>query len=1096
MPRREDIKSVLVIGAGPIVIGQACEFDYSGTQAVRVLKAEGLRVILANSNPATIMTDRSLADATYVEPLEVDILERIIIKEKPDAILSTMGGQTALNLTLELDAKGILAKHGVTILGANVRSIELAEDREEFQAAMIRIGVDVPRGGFATTPEEAEKVLEMTGLPAIIRPSFTLGGVGGSVVYNREEFAEKVSWGIARSPSNQVLIEEALTGWKEFELEVMRDKADNCVVVCSIENLDPLGVHTGDSITVAPQQTLTDKEYQRMRNVAFAVMREVGVETGGSNVQFGVHPKTGRLVVIEMNPRVSRSSALASKATGFPIARIATQLALGYTLDEIPNAITEKTPASFEPALDYVVVKIPRWTFEKFPTVDQTLGSQMKSVGEVMAIGRTFPEALQKAIRSLDQDRFGLGADGKDVIASDHVEPHLLKEWRGMIRSRLSTPRAENIFYLRHALKLGMSREELNKITGIDLWFLDQIAEITEVEKLLIAAAGKTSSDFTHLRNKVSENLLRKAKQFGFSDRQLAHLLRCDETMIRRLRDLHKVQPVHLPVDTCAAEFEAFTPYYYSSYEGSSEVNRGSSPSIIVLGSGPNRIGQGIEFDYCCVQASLALKEEGYDSVMVNCNPETVSTDYDISSRLYFEPITVEDVLAICEVEKPDGIVVQFGGQTPLKIAEIFEQLGYRILGTSPARIADAEDREKFGKILRRLNIPHPAYGIAGNFTEAGEVADGVGYPVLVRPSFVLGGRAMEIVYDDLGLATYLRESAGEVTPEHPVLIDRYLEDAFEFDVDAVSDGKETVICGIMQHIEEAGVHSGDSACVLPPYELAKDQRDIMVRMTKDLARALDVVGLMNVQFAYRDNTMHVIEVNPRASRTIPFVSKVTGKNWVNVATRCLIGQSLEDQAIVENLDIEHIAVKEVVFPFSRFEGVNTFLGPEMRSTGEVMGIGNSIAEAYSKALYGSGTYLPDPKLGGKIFISVNDRDKPRVLPIAKRLIRLGFEIVGTGGTAAFLSENEISTGSLFKVNEGRPNVVDLIKNDEIKMLINTPLGRESHYDERIVGETAYRTGLPLMTTLSAAEAALGALERMETEPLDPISLQSLHDGK
>ena len=1093
MPRRDDIKSVMVLGSGPIVIGQACEFDYSGTQAVRALREEGIRVILVNSNPATIMTDPATADATYIEALEPDIVERIIAREKPDAILPTMGGQTALNLALKLHEEGILERHAVRLIGASVDAIELAEDREKFHDAMLRIGLDVPRGGFARTIEEALEVVEMTGFPAIIRPSFTLGGVGGSVVYNREEFEERARWGLSRSPVSEILIEEALTGWKEFELEVMRDRSDQVVIVCSIENMDPLGVHTGDSITVAPQQTLTDKEYQQMRDAAFAVIREVGVETGGSNIQFGVHPGTGRMVVIEMNPRVSRSSALASKATGFPIARIAAKLAIGYRLDEIDNAITQVTPACFEPALDYIVVKIPRWAFEKFPTVNQTLGSQMKSVGEVMAIGRTFPEALQKALRSLEQDRHGLGADGKDVIASDNVEPHLLSQWREMVRAKLSTPHAENIFFLRHALKLGMAVSEIAKTTGIDPWFLDQIARIVETEKRISAAAPRGHGSLTSLRKSVDVDLLRRAKRDGFSDEQLAHLLHTETDVIRQLREVHDVQPVHLPVDTCAAEFEAFTPYYYSSYEtGAGEVRREErKPSVIVLGSGPNRIGQGIEFDYCCVHASRTLIDEGYDGVMVNCNPETVSTDYDISSRLYFEPITLEDVLEVCRIEKPDGVIVQFGGQTPLKIAESLQERGIPVLGTPPSSIADAEDREKFGAVLRRLKIPHPAYGIAKHFTEAHDIAEEVGYPVLVRPSFVLGGRAMEIVYDEDALGNYLRESAGEVTPDHPVLIDRYIEDAFEFDVDAVSDGKETLICGIMQHIEEAGIHSGDSACVLPPFILSPEQRDEMVAITRRLATALHVVGLMNVQFAFRDGGLFVLEVNPRASRTIPFVSKATGVNWAQVATRCIVGRSLADQKVSENLDPGRFAVKEVVFPFNRFEGVRVFLGPEMRSTGEVMGIAASFSEAYSKALYAAGTYLPTPGTN-KVFLSVNDRDKPRALEIAKRLHAMNFEIVATHGTASFLEANGIPAGLLYKVHEGRPTVVDLMKNGEISLLINTPLGKESHFDERIVGETAYRMGIPLITTLSAAEAAMGAIEAIGKRPLQPVRLQTM----
>jgi carbamoyl-phosphate synthase large subunit len=1091
MPKVLDIHSILVIGSGPIVIGQACEFDYSGTQAIKALREEGIRVILVNSNPATIMTDPEIADATYIEPLEADIVARIIEKEKPDALLPTMGGQTALNLAIQLEENGVLERHGVRLIGAGIRAIKLAEDRELFHDAMLRIGMDVPIGGFAKSLDEAKKVLEKTGLPAIIRPSFTMGGVGGSVVYNREEFDEKITWGLSRSPTNEVLIEEALVGWKEFELEVMRDCADQCVVICSIENFDPLGVHTGDSITVAPQQTLTDKEYQKMRDAAFAVIREVGVATGGSNIQFGVHPKTGRMVIIEMNPRVSRSSALASKATGFPIARIAAKLAIGYRLDEISNAITKKTPACFEPALDYIVVKIPRWTFEKFPTVDQVLGSQMKSVGEVMAIGRTFPEALQKALRSLEQGRYGLGADGRDVIESENVEPHLLKEWRGIIKNKLSTPRTENIFYIRHALKLGISSEEVAEITGVDCWFIDQIELLIQVEQEIRVKAPRGISDLTSLRKAVSRDMLFKAKQFGFSDRQLSYLLKTSEENISRLREIHDIKTSYLPVDSCAAEFEAFTPYFYSTYESHTELTPTYKPGIAILGSGPNRIGQGIEFDYCCVRSALTLNEEGYHSIMINCNPETVSTDYDTSGRLFFEPITLEDVVQVYEAEKPDGVIVQFGGQTPLKIADQLQEKGIKILGTSPDKIALAEDRERFGTLLRSLDIQHPSYGIAKDYSQAEVVAEEVGYPVLVRPSFVLGGRAMEIVYNSEGLRRYLREEVDEVTPDHPVLVDRYIEDAFEFDVDAVSDGSEILICGIMQHIEEAGIHSGDSACVLPPYILDDKQKKKMIDITHKLARALEVVGLMNIQFAFAEGELYVLEVNPRASRTIPFVSKATKVNWVDVATRCIIGISLKDQGIKENLDPGWYSVKEVVFPFSRFDGISAFLGPEMRSTGEVMGISKQFSEAFSKAQYAAGTHLPAPG-SGKIIISVNDRDRNRMLLIAKELEKLGFGLIATEGTRKFLNENGVEAEFVFKVKEGRPDLVDLLKNGEITLLINTPLGKKSHFDERCVGEMAYRLNVPMLTTLSAAEAAIGAIKAVGINPLEPVCLQEL----
>ncbi len=1093
MPKRDHIKSVMVIGSGPIVIGQGCEFDYSGTQAVRALKEEGLRVILVNSNPATIMTDPMQADATYVEPLEVDMIAKIIDRERPDSILPTMGGQTALNLAIDLEAEGILDRYSVNLLGTSVKSIRLAEDREMFHDAMLRIGLDVPVGGFVKSMEEAWAVLEKTSLPAIIRPSFTLGGVGGSIVYNRDEFETAVRWGLDRSPIGEVLIEEALIGWGEFELEVMRDHADQCVVICGIENMDPLGVHTGDSLTVAPIMTLTDREYQKMRDAAFAVIREIGVETGGSNIQFAVNPRDGRMVVIEMNPRVSRSSALASKATGFPIARIAAKLAIGYRLDEITNSITRKTPACFEPALDYVVVKIPRWAFDKFPIVDQTLGSQMKSVGEVMAIGRTFPETLQKAIRSLEQGRSGLGADGHDVIMSNQVEPHLVPEWRTMIRAKLSRPRPENIFYLRHALNLGMSIEELHEATGINTWFLEQLSMILRHEKLLRTLVPAGGNDLTTLRQRVSRDHLFKAKQLGFSDYQLAHIFHTTEDNVRRLREVQDVNPLFLSVDTCAAEFEAYTPYYYSSYErGSSEVRKEAQPRIIVIGSGPNRIGQGIEFDYCCVHASMTLREEGYASVMVNCNPETVSTDYDVSTHLFFEPITLEDVLNVCRDESPDGVIVQFGGQTPLKIASALERAGVKILGTSPVRITDAEDRELFGKLLRELNIGHPPYGIARHFSEAEQIAETVGYPVLVRPSFVLGGQSMEIVYNGEGLRKYLREFAGEVSREHPLLIDRYIEDAYEFDVDAVSDGKDTVICGVMQHIEEAGVHSGDSACVLPPFVLTEEQGAQMEEITRQLASTLQVVGLMNIQFAFRDGQMYVLEANLRASRTIPFVSKATGVSWVDIATRCIIGRSLAEQNIPTSRRPRHYAVKEVVFPFNRFQGVKTFLGPEMRSTGEVMGIADSFSEAYSKALYAAGTYLPE---SGTVLFSVNRRDYDRAADIARRLQSIGFRIMATKGTLAMLKSHGIDGEFVYKVNEGRPNTVDRIKSGDVQLVINTPLGRESHFDERVIGETAYRMGLPLITTLSAAAAAVDAIAAIKDKPLQPLKLQELNLG-
>ncbi len=1095
MPKRTDIKSILIIGSGPIVIGQACEFDYSGTQACKVLREQGYRVILINSNPATIMTDPELADATYIEPITPEFVELIIEKEKPDAILPTMGGQTALNTAVALAERGILEKHGVELIGAKLDAIKKAEDRQLFQKTMHAAGFEMPHGGFVYSFEEALKIVDSIGFPIIIRPSFTLGGTGGSIAYNLEEFRALVEHGLTNSPIHEVLVEESVIGWKEYELEVMRDRKDNVVIICSIENLDPMGVHTGDSITVAPAQTLTDKEYQFMRDGALRVMRAIGVDTGGSNVQFAVNPANGKMYVIEMNPRVSRSSALASKATGFPIAKIAAMLAVGYTLDEIPNDITKQTPASFEPTIDYTVVKIPRWDFEKFKGVDDTLGIQMKSVGEVMAFGRTFKEALQKALRSLETGHYGFGADGKDPFDVKKISARSKVEWTRKIKDQLRKPKPSNIFYLRYALKLGISIEELHALTKIDPWFLFNMKQIVDVEDELSSLAGE--QDHAVPKNKFSKftpEVFCKAKQYGFSDHQLAHLWKTDEDTVRTLRKERGIIPVYKTVDTCAAEFEAHTPYHYSTYERENESEKSLRKKVIILGGGPNRIGQGIEFDYCCVHGVYALRDEGYETIMINCNPETVSTDYDTTDKLYFEPLTLEDVLNICDHEQPDGVIVSFGGQTPLKIAKALESHGVNILGTSPEGIDLAEDRQRFGALLRQHQIPHPRYGTAFSVKDAVLVAEEIGFPVLVRPSYVLGGRAMEICYNTESLKEYMKKAV-DVSPEKPILIDNFLEDAFEFDVDAVCDGTDVLIGGVMEHIEEAGIHSGDSSCVLPPFMISKENVEIIIAYTKKLAHALNVIGLLNVQYAMKDNIVYVLEVNPRASRTVPFVSKATGVPLAKIAARVMVGKKLKDLGVMDFdfRKVKHVSVKEAVFPFSKFPKVKVFLGPEMRSTGEVMGISNHFGSSVAKAQMSAGNTLPKE---GTVFVSVNDNDKnEKTLDIVRGFISLGFKIIATEGTSEFLTGHSVSNKQVFKVQQGRPNIVDHIKNGEVDLVINTPLGEESRYDEYSIGWAAIEYKVAFITTLSAAATALKAIERIRQGKLTVRSLQEYHNG-
>jgi len=1090
VPRRTDIRSILLIGSGPIVIGQACEFDYSGTQACKALQEEGYRVVLVNSNPATIMTDPELADRTYIEPITPEVVERIIERERPDALLPTMGGQTALNIAVELAKRGALEKYGVRLIGASAEAINKAEDRDAFRQAMWKIGLAVPDSGIARTIDEAEEQVKRVGFPAIVRPSFTLGGTGGSIAYNREEFKDLVEWGLSASPVGQILIEQSVLGWKEFELEVMRDLKDNVVIVCPIENLDPMGIHTGDSITVAPAMTLTDKEYQRMRDAALRIIREIGVDTGGSNIQFGLHPDTGEMVVIEMNPRVSRSSALASKATGFPIAKIAAKLAVGYTLDEITNDITRVTKASFEPTIDYVVVKIPRFAFEKFPGADPTLTTQMKSVGEAMAIGRTFKEALQKAVRSLEVDRYGLvSLQGLDHGLDATMNPEGLIT---RVRDALRVPHPDRLWHLADALRLKLPVDELYRTTKIDPWFLNQIKEVVEFESLLVArAAGQPV--------RLPRAMLLEAKQQGFSDLRLAHLLKVTQEQVRDWRrSPPPAGPEAVPdtagvtykrVDTCGAEFEAHTPYLYSTYERNCEARPSDRPKVMILGGGPNRIGQGIEFDYCCVHAAFALRELGIETIMVNCNPETVSTDYDTSDRLYFEPLTEEDVLNIVDREQPLGVVVQFGGQTPLKLALPLERAGVKILGTSPDAIDRAEDRERFRDLLDRLKLKQAASGIARSAAEAARVAAAISYPVMMRPSYVLGGRAMRIVYDEAGLLAYMA-SAVKASADHPVLIDKYLEDAIEIDVDAISDGQQVVVAGIMQHIEEAGVHSGDSACSLPPYTLDHAMVEEIRRQTTALAFELGVVGLMNAQFAVKAGVLYVLEVNPRASRTVPFVSKALGPPLAKLAMKVMMGKRLAELGFLEAPVPRHVAVKEAVFPFTKFAGVDVLLGPEMRSTGEVMGIDGEFGWAYAKSQAAAGVSLPR---GGMVFISVKDHDKPAALDVAQRLRRLGFTIEATRGTAAYLLQHGVEVQMVNKVKEGRPHIVDHLKNGQISLVVNTVGSEESHADSASLRREALHKGLPYYTTMPGALAAVMGIETALKHGLRIRSLQEYH---
>ena len=1065
MPKRTDIHKILIIGSGPIVIGQACEFDYSGTQACRALKQEGFEVVLVNSNPATIMTDPEIADRTYVEPLTVETVSAIIERERPDALLPTVGGQTALNLSVELYERGVLERHGVKLIGANVESIKIGEDRELFKKAMDEIGIPSARGGFAHNWEEAQKIVGEIGYPAIVRPAFTLGGTGGGTAFNPEEFEDIAKGGLAASPVSQILVEESILGWKEYELEVMRDLNDNVVIVCSIENFDPMGVHTGDSITVAPAQTLTDVEYQRLRDMSIACIRKVGVETGGSNIQFAVNPENGDVRIIEMNPRVSRSSALASKATGFPIAKIAAKLAVGYTLDEIPNDITKKTPASFEPTIDYVVTKIPKWAFEKFPGAEDVLGTQMKSVGEVMAIGRTFKESLFKGLRSLEAVK---------PLRLENIPDHELQR-------KLARPNSNRFSYIAYALQNNYSIEEVHRLTRIDPWFLEQLNEVMRLQD------GIEDEKLTD----ISVDDLRTAKEFGLSDRRIAFLTDASEKEVRAHRKSLNIAPVYKRVDTCGAEFESFTPYLYSTYEEECEAEPTDRKKIMILGSGPNRIGQGIEFDYCCCHASFVLQEAGFETIMVNCNPETVSTDYDTSDRLYFEPLTYEDVMNVIDVEKPDGVIVQFGGQTPLNLADRLYQAGVPIIGTSPDSIDLAEDRKRFSELLKDLQIPQPENGTATSGEEARECAREIGYPVVVRPSFVLGGRAMAIVYDEQSLIEYMR-SAVDASPEKPILIDKFLERAVEIDVDALADETACVIAGIQEHIEEAGIHSGDSSSVLPAQKIADEHLETIKHYTGNLAKALKVVGLMNLQLAIKDDRVYVIEVNPRASRTVPFVAKATGVPIAKIASLLMARvKTLRELNLPEVLPVPKIFVKSPVFPFKKFAGVDPILGPEMHSTGEVMGAGDTFGEAYGKAMEGAGLQLP---LEGRAFLSVNDADKGQAVILARRLNKLGFDLIATYGTTRRLLEVGLKCETVFKVNEGRPNIADLIKQGEISLIINTPLGKTSHYDEKAIRKSALQFNVPTVTTITGAEALIEAIATKKTQAKITVrSLQEIH---
>ncbi|MEM7144201.1 MAG: carbamoyl-phosphate synthase large subunit [Verrucomicrobiota bacterium] len=1064
MPKDTSIEKILLIGSGPIVIGQACEFDYSGVQACKALQEENYEVVLVNSNPATIMTDPEFASRTYIEPITPEVVEKIIEKEKPDALLPTLGGQTALNTAMSLFENGVLDKHGVRLIGANAEAIAKGEDRHLFKEAMIKIGLDVARSGIAHTLQEALEILEDIGtLPLIIRPAFTMGGTGGGIAYNREEYEDMITRGLDLSPVTEVLVEESLLGWKEFEMEVMRDRADNCVVICAIENFDPMGVHTGDSITVAPTQTLTDKEYQIMRDASFAIIREIGVETGGSNIQFGVNPANGRMVVIEMNPRVSRSSALASKATGFPIAKIAAKLAVGYTLDELPNDITKETPASFEPTIDYCVVKCPRFTFEKFADADPTLTTQMKSVGEAMSIGRTFKESMQKALRSLEIGRFGFGADGKTLAREDDLE---------FVKSKLVTPNSERIFYLRSAFALGLTVEDIHELTWIDRWFLENLRQIFASEAEL--ATGD----------------LRRSKKLGFSDRQLARACGIPDIDQRAKRKEAGVVPTYRLVDTCAAEFEAYTPYFYSTYGDENESRETEKKKVMILGGGPNRIGQGIEFDYCCVHAAFALKELGFETIMVNSNPETVSTDYDTSDKLYFEPLTLEDVLNIYECEDCWGVIVQFGGQTPLNLAADLEANGVNVIGTSPKSIEQAEDRKFFRELLEKLGLQQAASDTAVSQEEALAIAGQIGYPVLVRPSFVLGGRAMMIVYNDEELSQYM-QNAVDASPERPVLVDRFLEDATEVDVDCISDGETTVVGAIMEHIEQAGIHSGDSACVIPSFSLSDAMREQIMTASKALALELEVRGLMNIQFAVKDEELYVIEVNPRASRTVPFVSKSIGVPLAKLAAKVMAGEKLADLGFTSELIPTHYSVKEAVFPFNKFPGVDISLGPEMKSTGEVMGIDPDFGTAYAKSQMAASGTLP---LEGNVFISVKDRDKPSVVPIAKEFVALGLKIYSTSGTAKMLEDAGVPVTKLFKLAEGRPNVLDMIKNGEMQLIVNTPAGKAPREDEKKIRSAAVSNRIPILTTLRAASASAQAIASLQQQGYGVQALQDYHE--
>jgi len=1068
MPKRTDIKSILILGAGPIIIGQACEFDYSGAQACKALREEGYRVILVNSNPATIMTDPEMADATYIEPIHWEIVAKIIEKEKPDAILPTMGGQTALNCALDLASRGVLEIHNVEMIGANREAIDKAEDREKFAIAMRKIGLDMPKAGIAHTMDDARKVQEQVGFPCIIRPSFTMGGTGGGIAYNREEFEEICVRGLDLSPTTELLIDESLIGWKEYEMEVVRDKKDNCIIICSIENLDPMGVHTGDSITVAPAQTLTDKEYQIMRNASLAVLREVGVETGGSNVQFSVNPDNGRMIVIEMNPRVSRSSALASKATGFPIAKIAAKLAVGYTLDELQNDITGgRTPASFEPSIDYVVTKIPRFNFEKFPNADGTLTTQMKSVGEVMAIGRTFQESMQKALRGLET-----GADGFDPMLKTDSD-----NWREKLRHNLQVPSCERIYYVADAFRQQYSVDEVFQLTNIDPWFLVQIEELVQLE-----------NHFSTLSvGDIDRDLLRNMKRKGFSDRRLSNLMHVREKEIRKLRHNLDLHPVYKRVDTCAAEFETDTAYLYSTYEDECESEPTNKDKIMIIGGGPNRIGQGIEFDYCCVHAAFAMRDDGYETIMVNCNPETVSTDYDTSDRLYFEPVTLEDVLEIVAKEKPKGVIVQYGGQTPLKLAKDLEAAGVPIIGTSPDAIDRSEDRERFQRSIERLGLKQPPNRTARNVEDGVRLADEIGYPLVVRPSYVLGGRAMEIVFNADELRRYMTEAVS-VSNESPVLLDRFLNDAIEVDIDAVYDGETTLMGGIMEHIEQAGVHSGDSACCIPPHTLSEDMQARLKDQIEAMAKELQVRGLMNTQFAIQGDDIYVLEVNPRASRTVPFVSKATGRPLAKIAASVMAGKTLKEQGFTKPVGSDFFTVKEPVFPFNKFPGADPILGPEMKSTGEAMGVGDTFGEAYYKAQLGGGSQAPR---GGKAILSVKDSDKTKLAETARALIDVGFEIYATGGTAKSLIKEGVFCQRVNKVYEGRPHLVDMIKNDEIDYIVNTTEGKQAVADSYTIRRSALQHKVAYTTTLAAGFATAKAIRQQTRQKV--ITVQELN---